>query len=77
MKTIKKGALYYADTNGGRKNPVVIVQDVDQRRESKTILIAPISTIIKKKKPTYIQIPLFNKIRENSYILIEKDLPNL
>lgn len=76
---IKKGDIYYAMLNpvigseqDGRR-PVVVVQNNLANKHSPTVIIAPITTILKKLYiPTHIVIGKNNFLRKDSTILVEQ-----
>ncbi len=80
MKSIIKGAIFYADLNpviGSEQNglrPVLIIQNDKGNKFSPTTMIAPITTKYYKerKQPTHVEIKQFKKIRPNSIILLEQ-----
>lgn len=76
---IKKGDIYYAmldpvigsEQNG--KRPVVVIQNDIANKHSPTVIVAPITTIIKKTYlPTHIVISKNNFLKKDSTILIEQ-----
>ena len=78
MKKVIKGDIYYADLNptkgdelGGIK-PVLILQNNISNIDSKTTIVAPISTLKDNelKEYTHIAIRQFDKIRANSQVLV-------
>ena len=76
---IKKGDIYYAMLNpvigseqDGRR-PVVVVQNNLANKHSPTVIIAPITTILKKLYiPTHIVIGKNNFLKKDSTILVEQ-----
>lgn len=78
MKSIVKGAIFYADlgkTVGSEESgirPVLVIQNNTGNRFSPTTIIAPISTKKTDELPTHILIKQFDKIRHNSIILLEQ-----
>ena len=78
MRKIKKGDIYYADLNSvigseqGGLRPVVIIQNNIGNQFSPTLIIAPITKIIKKENlPTHI---LLNSscLKYKSIVLLEQ-----
>lgn len=76
---IKKGDIYYAtldpvigsEQDGNR--PVVVVQNNLANKHSPTVIIAPITTVIKKSYlPTHIIIYKNNYLKKDSTILVEQ-----
>lgn len=76
---IKKGDIYYAMLNpviGSEqdgKRPVVVIQNNLANKHSPTVIIAPITTILKKLYiPTHIVIGKNNFLKKDSTILVEQ-----
>lgn len=76
---IKKGYIYYAMLNpviGSEQNgkrPVVVIQNNLANKHSPTVIIAPITTILKKLYiPTHIVIGKNNFLKKDSTILVEQ-----
>lgn len=76
---IKKGDIYYAMLNpviGSEqdgKRPVVVIQNNLANKHSPTVIIAPITTILKKLYiPTHIVISKNNFLKKDSIILVEQ-----
>lgn len=76
---IKKGDIYYAMLNpviGSEqdgKRPVVVIQNNLANKHSPTVIIAPITTVIKKTYlPTHIVIYKNNFLKKDSTILVEQ-----
>ena len=76
---IKKGDIYYAMLNpviGSQQNgkrPVVVIQNNLANKHSPTVIIAPITTILKKLYiPTHIVISKNNFLKKDSTILVEQ-----
>lgn len=76
---IKKGGIYYAMLNpviGSEqdgKRPVVVIQNNLANKHSPTVIIAPITTILKKLYiPTHIVISKNNFLKKDSTILVEQ-----
>lgn len=76
---IKKGDIYYAMLNpviGSEQNgkrPVVVIQNNLANKHSPTVIIAPITTILKKLYiPTHIVIGKNNFLKKDSTILVEQ-----
>ena len=76
---IKKGDIYYAMLNpviGSEqdgKRPVVVVQNNLANKHSPTVIVAPITTVIKKTYlPTHIVIYKNNFLKKDSTILVEQ-----
>lgn len=80
MKSIVRGALFYADLDpiiGSEqkgKRPVLIIQNDIGNKYSPTVLVAPITTknYKGKKLPTHVVVSQFEKLRKNSIILLEQ-----
>lgn len=76
---IKKGDIYYATLNPAigseqkGERPVVVLQNDCGNKYSPTVIVAPLTKIIKKKKlPTHILIHSNDFLRYNSLILLEQ-----
>ena len=76
---IRKGNIYYANldpvigSEQDGKRPVVVVQNNVANKHSPTIIIAPITTVIKKiYLPTHIIIYKNDFLKKNSTILVEQ-----
>ena len=76
---IRKGDIYYArldpviGSEQEGKRPVVVVQNNLANKYSPTIIIAPITTILKKLYlPTHIVIYKNNFLKKDSTILVEQ-----
>lgn len=76
---IKKGDIYYAildpviGSEQDGKRPVVVVQNNLANKHSPTVIIAPITTVIKKSYlPTHIIIYKNNYLKKDSTILVEQ-----
>ncbi len=76
---IKKGDIYYAmldpviGSEQDGKRPVVVVQNNLANKHSPTVIVAPITTVIKKTYlPTHIVIYKNNYLKKDSTILIEQ-----
>lgn len=76
---IKKGDIYYVSLNpiiGSEQDgnrPVVVVQNNIANKYSPTLIIAPITTVIKKTNlPTHIPIEKTEFLKRDSLILIEQ-----
>ena len=76
---IKKGDIYYASLNpvvGSEQKgerPVVVIQNNLGNKYSPTVIVAPLTKIIKKEKlPTHILIHNNDFLRYNSLILLEQ-----
>ena len=76
---IKKGDIYYASLNpviGSEQSgerPVVVLQNDCGNKYSPTVIVAPLTKIIKKEKlPTHILIHSNDFLRYNSLILLEQ-----
>ena len=78
MKKIVKGAIFYADLDpiiGSEQKgirPVIIIQNDMGNKHSPTVLAAPVSTKKDKILPTHILIKQFDKIRQDSIVLLEQ-----
>ena len=76
---IKKGDIYYATLNPAigseqkGERPVVVLQNDCGNKYSPTVIVAPLTKIIKKEKlPTHILIHNNDFLRYNSLILLEQ-----
>lgn len=76
---IKKGDIYYASLNPAigseqkGERPVVVLQNDCGNKYSPTVIVAPLTKIIKKEKlPTHIFIHSNDFLRYNSLILLEQ-----
>lgn len=76
---IKKGDIYYAILNptiGSEQNgirPVVVIQNNLGNKYSPTVIVAPITSILKKKElPTHIIIDKKDFLKSKSMILLEQ-----
>ena len=76
---IKKGDVYYANldpvigSEQDGKRPVVVIQNNTANKHSPTLIVAPITTVIKKVYlPTHILISKKDFFRKESIILIEQ-----
>ena len=76
---IKKGDIYYASLNPAigseqrGERPVVVLQNDCGNKYSPTVIVAPLTKIIKKEKlPTHILIHSNDFFRYNSLILLEQ-----
>lgn len=76
---IKKGDVYYASLNpivGSEQDgerPVVVVQKNLANKHSPTIIIVPITTVLKRMDlPTHIPISKNNFLKKDSMIIVEQ-----
>ena len=76
---IKKGDIFYATldpiigSEQDGKRPVVVVQNNLANKYSPTVIIAPITTVLKKiDLPTHISIKKNNFLKKDSIIVIEQ-----
>lgn len=76
---IKKGNVYYAmldpviGSEQDGKRPVVVIQNNLANKYSPTVIIAPITTVMKKTYlPTHIIIEKNNFLKKDSIILLEQ-----
>lgn len=76
---IKKGNVYYAmldpviGSEQDGKRPVVVIQNDLANKYSPTVIIAPITTVMKKTYlPTHIIIEKNNFLKKDSIILLEQ-----
>lgn len=76
---IKKGDVYYASLNpivGSEQDgerPVVVVQNNLANKHSPTIIVAPITTVLKRMElPTHIHISKNRFLKKDSMILVEQ-----
>lgn len=80
MNDIKRGNLYYANLNPvvgseqGGVRPVVILQNNIGNKESTTVIVAPLTTKSEyiKRMPTHIRIPAFEKLKQESIVMLEQ-----
>lgn len=62
MKSIKRGDIYYADLSPvvgceqGGKRPVIVIQNDTGNQFSPTVIVAVLTSRMKKKMPTHIDI---------------------
>lgn len=76
-KTIKRGDIYYADLNPvvgseqGRTRPVLIISNDIGNKHSPTVIIAAITSRVRKKKelPTHLYLGQIEGLPANSIIL--------
>lgn len=78
-RTYLRGDLYYADlgqgigSEQGGKRPVLVIQNNVGNRHSPTIIIAPITTRVKKlRQPTHISIPPCFGLPQSSMAMLEQ-----
>ncbi len=78
-KEIKKGDIFYAmldpviGSEQSGKRPVVVIQNNLANKHSPTVIVAPITAVIKKTYlPTHIIINKNNFLKKDSTILIEQ-----
>lgn len=76
---IKKGDVYFASLNpiiGSEQDgerPVVVVQNNLANKHSPTIIVVPITTVLKRMElPTHIPISKNRFLKKNSMILVEQ-----
>ena len=76
---VLRGQLYYADldpvigSEQGGNRPVLVIQNNVGNRHSPTIIIAPITTRVKKvHQPTHIGIPPYFGLPQNSMAMLEQ-----
>lgn len=74
-----RGQMYYADldpvigSEQGGNRPVLVIQNNVGNRFSPTVIVAPITTCIKKmRQPTHIGIPPFFGLTQNSMAMLEQ-----
>lgn len=80
MIKVKRGNLYYANLNPvigseqGGTRPVVILQNNIGNKESTTVIVAPLTTKSEyiKRMPTHIRIPAFEKLKQESIVMLEQ-----
>lgn len=78
MKKIIRGAIFYANLNptvGSEQKgcrPVIVLQNDIGNKYSPTTIIAPVTTKKDIQLPTHILIKQFDKIRQNSIIMVEQ-----
>ena len=79
-KTIKRGDIYYADLNPvvgseqGGTRPVLVISNDIGNRHSPTVIIAAITSRVRKKKklPTHLHLGQIEGLPANSIILFEQ-----
>lgn len=77
-REIKRGDIFYADLNpargseqGGRR-PVLILQNNKGNQHSSTVIVAPVTTRLKKQDlPTHVSISSDTGLPANSMVLLE------
>ena len=75
---IKRGDIFFADLNPvvgheqGGKRPVLVIQNDTGNRHSPTVIIAPITSAIKKALPTHMPLVNIDGIIENSILMLEQ-----
>ncbi len=76
---VLRGQMYYADldpvfgSEQGGNRPVLVIQNNIGNRHSPTIIIAPITTRVKKvHQPTHIGIPPYFGLPQNSMAMLEQ-----
>ena len=76
---VLRGQMYYADldpvigSEQGGNRPVLVIQNNIGNRRSPTIIIAPITTRMKKlNQPTHIGIPPYFSLPQNSMVMLEQ-----
>ena len=76
---LTRGQMYYANldpvigSEQGGNRPVLVIQNNVGNRFSPTVIVAPITTQIKKmRQPTHIGIPPFFGLPENSMAMLEQ-----
>ena len=76
---LMRGQMYYANLNPvigseqGGNRPVLVIQNNVGNRFSPTVIVAPITTHIKKmRQPTHIGIPPYFGLPENSMAMLEQ-----
>ena len=76
---VLRGQMYYADldpvigSEQGGNRPVLVIQNNVGNRHSPTIIIAPITTRVKKvHQPTHIGIPPYFGLPQNSMAMLEQ-----
>ena len=78
-REIQRGDVFYADLSpvkGSEQDgtrPVLVIQNDVWNKYSTTVIIAPITSSIKKKGlPTHVQLPAHAGLPENSMVLLEQ-----
>ena len=76
---IKKGDVYFASLNpivGSEQDgerPVVVVQNILANKHSPTIIVVPITTVLKRMElPTHIPISKNNFLKKDSMVIVEQ-----
>ncbi len=76
---ILRGDVYYADlspvrgSEQGGSRPVLVIQNDVGNKFSTTVIVAPITSRIKKKElPTHVRLPAEAGLPENSMVLLEQ-----
>lgn len=78
-REIMRGDVFYADlspvkgSEQGGTRPVLVIQNNIGNKFSTTVIVAPITSRIKKKAlPTHVQLPASADLPENSMVLLEQ-----
>jgi len=75
---VQRGDIFYADlgrgvgSEQGCQRPVVVVQNNTGNGHSPTVIVAPMTSIFKKKLPTHVIVPQFGRLRQDSIIMSEQ-----
>lgn len=76
---ILRGDVFYADlspvkgSEQGGTRPVLVIQNDMGNKFSTTVIVAPITSHIKKRElPTHVQLPAYVGLPENSMVLLEQ-----
>lgn len=79
VREILRGDIFYADlspvkgSEQGGTRPVLVIQNDVGNKFSTTVIVAPITSRIKKKElPTHVQLPVSADLPENSMVLLEQ-----
>ncbi|WP_317854440.1 type II toxin-antitoxin system PemK/MazF family toxin [Chakrabartyella piscis] len=77
-RTITRGEIYYANLGAGVGSeqfgirPVLILQNNIGNRYSPTVIVAPITTKLKRTIPTHVRVSSIPKLEVHSCVLLEQ-----
>lgn len=77
-QNIKRGAVYFANldpgfgSEQGGSRPVLVIQNNIGNRFSPTVIVAAITSKLKKNIPTHIKVPAEHGLEKDSVILLEQ-----
>lgn len=79
IREIQRGDIFFADlspvkgSEQGGARPVLVIQNDIGNKFSTTVIVAPITSQIKKRDlPTHVQLPVSAGLPENSMVLLEQ-----